>query len=529
MSRPELSTAPSPSDDIRRSTPETTQDVHPLFHRESAPPDPEYAREVAHAKRFCERHHGDAAFRAAVRRDAQAAIDAAGIAGTADDYRPLFDPVAWRRHLENPAASPRALRRLLAFNAEKAAWRSRLRNELRVDHPGLHAWRRRQILRCFGQLPTENAEYIVHAPVSFELCRGCSVGCWFCGISAGRLSAVWRYEAHREEWRNVLAVVREVVGDAGRLGFCYWGTDPFDNPDYEQFCRDHHEILGAFPHTTTAMADRDLTRARQLLALSQAHGCKLNRFSVLSLGALNRIHAAFTAEEMLYVDLALQHAQSQGAKTRAGKVLARARRAEEILAEDAGETVEVSTRERSGRSTLPTSQASTIACVSGFQLNLVDRRVRLISPCPASERWPDGYRVHAEAHYESPDDLRQVLKQMTSPETLQTFLSARSTVKLREDVKAIMQGDDLLLQGPFRTIALPVSRHPYASALAPLLTQDATVEAVALTLEREVGASLDRVFEVLNSLHSLGLLDDEPTDVPETNKTLSSATREADI
>ena len=51
---------------------------------------------------------------------------------------------------------------------------------------------------------------------------------------------------------------------------------------------------------------------------------------------------------------------------------ARARRAEEILAEDAGETVEVSTRERSGRSTLPTSQASTIG-VSNQRVSAVGR------------------------------------------------------------------------------------------------------------------------------------------------------------
>jgi len=33
---------------------------------------------------------------------------------------------------------------------------------------------------------------------------------------------------------------------AGR-GFCYWGTDPMDNPDYEKFCLDFHEVLGIFP------------------------------------------------------------------------------------------------------------------------------------------------------------------------------------------------------------------------------------------------------------------------------------------
>lgn len=485
-------------------------DVEALFLRTRAP-DPAYAHEVAHAKRLCERFHADHRFRAAMARDPEAALQAAGIDGSAEAYRPLYDPVAWQAHLANPSSSSRPVRRLLAFNDEKAAWRSALRSDLHVAHPGLHAWRRRQIQRCHGQLPNGNADFIVHAPVSFELCRGCSVGCWFCGISAGRLSEVWRYEDHRDEWRGVLGVVADIVGSAGRLGFCYWGTDPFDNPDYERFCEDHHDILGAFPHTTTALAHRDVERTRLLLRRSRERGCKLNRFSVLSLSILDQLHEAFTADELLFVDLALQNTQSLGGKTRAGKVLARAQRAERILAEDAAEEGDSAAAQAAGRSALPASRAATIACVSGFQLNLIDRRVRLISPCPADARWPDGFRVHAEAHYESVDDLRETLQQMISPQTLRVFVGASDEVRLRHDVTVQMNGDDLLLHSPFRILSLPGARHPYNAALAEALKRSTTLGALALEVEQKCGASLDQIFSVINNLHSLGLLEDDPS------------------
>ena len=44
-------------------------------------------------------------------------------------------------------------------------------------------------------------------------------------------------------------------------------------------------------------------------------------------------------------------------------------------------------------------EGGTIACVSGFLFNMVERNVRLISPCNASERWPLGYRIYDEGTF----------------------------------------------------------------------------------------------------------------------------------
>jgi radical SAM family RiPP maturation amino acid epimerase len=488
------------------STVSSDSEVQALFLGEGRP-DPAYVREVAHAKRFCERFHGDHRFREAILVDPQAALRQAGIEGCAEDYRPLFEPVAWQSHLADPGSSPRPVRRVLAFNAEKASWRNGLRLQSKVAHSGLQAWRSRQIQRCHGQLPNGNADFILHSPVSFELSLGCSVGCWFCGISAGRLAKVWTYLEHREEWRGVLQALAPLLGEAGRLGFCYWGTDPFDNPDYEKFCLDHFEILGAFPHTTTALAHRDLERTRYLLRLSQQHGCKLNRFSVLSLSILDQIHQAFSAEELLFVDLALQNSQSLGAKTRAGRVLAKAQLAERLLAEESAQA-------DSSPKTLPTSRAATIACVSGFQFNLVERRVRLISPCPADQRWPDGFRIHAELHYQDPLDLQEKLMQLTAPERLGQPLRSSDTIRLRSDVRLELSDSGLSLHSPFRSVSLARDRHPYVAELAAQIPLSPNLGQLALHLEQESAVPLERVFHVIHQLQALGLLEDDPKLVP---------------
>src|SRR5205814_8046857 len=108
----------------------------------------------------------------------------------------------------------------------------------------------------------------------------------FCGVSAGRKGADFLYTPDNARlWRDVLAVLRRVVGPAAATGFCYWATDPLDNPDYERFALDVAEICGRFPQTTTAQPLKDPERTRALLALSVAHGCTINRFSILTLRA----------------------------------------------------------------------------------------------------------------------------------------------------------------------------------------------------------------------------------------------------
>lgn len=107
---------------------------------------------------------------------------------------------------------------------------------------------------------------VLYYPVAFELSKGCSVQCPFCGLAASRLAGIARYEENRLLWHGILAAVLEIIGPAAGMGPCYFATEPLDNPDYERFMAGYREIFGTVPQTTTAAALREPERFRVLLS-----------------------------------------------------------------------------------------------------------------------------------------------------------------------------------------------------------------------------------------------------------------------
>jgi len=51
------------------------------------------------------------------------------------------------------------------------------------------------------------------------------------------------------------------------------------------------------------------------------------------------------------------------------------------------------------------AHGGTIACVSGYLINMVDKSIKLISPCPASRERPLGYKVYAETTFSEACDV----------------------------------------------------------------------------------------------------------------------------
>lgn len=338
----------------------------------------------AQMKRFVECCLADPALVERARRDPAAAAAEAGIA---------VDPLAFRAvwdvgHGQDGQDLPPLTRHYLAVQQARLAARDRMRADCAEQVvPRYAAWRRRQMARSALELSPHAVETIIHSPLSVELSQGCSGGCWFCGLDAPRLSAVHPYtEDNGRQWRAMLAGLRRVIGPAVRHGFCYWATDPLDNPDYERFSSDFHDVLGVFPQFTTALALRDPERTRRLLRLAEERQGVINRFSLLSLRQLAQAHAAFSAEDLAMVDCLPQNPQSRIVLAQAGRARARQERAGDGAPQRA-------------------ALASTIACVSGFLINMVERTVKLISPCPASARWPLGYRLWAQAGFAHGDDL----------------------------------------------------------------------------------------------------------------------------
>lgn len=333
---------------------------------------------LAHIKRFAERYRGDAAFRALLSDDVSlpevlashqleiAAQDARSFLSLerGEQVAPTSNIESYKQFVLDTAKTDRISHLAsLSTNANYAEWRRRQLGALRFHF-------------------SAGSDAVVRPVAAYELSRGCSVGCWFCAVGAEKLQG--HFTASPENlalFDATLCAMRELFGDAAGSAMCYWATDALDNPDYEIFAAHFAEANSVFPPTTTAIGWKNPERTLNLLTTASAHGTLLNRFSILSVGMLNRIHAAFSAEDLLTTDLVFQMQDAlvsigpteslPAKKIRAGRARTAGRAEESLYSEDAG----------------------TVACVIGFLFNFVDRTIRLIAPCIPGDENPLGYRV----------------------------------------------------------------------------------------------------------------------------------------
>lgn len=450
------------------------------------------ASELAQAKRFLEYLRADPARGTRALEDPGAIARALGLTIDPNEFRRLWDAAYATRE---PAERPTPLEREYAAYARSLVdLRERMREGGRARDPRVATWRERQIRRARLELGDAKNTQIVHAPFALELSRGCSVGCWFCGVSAPKLSDVFlRTRDNAALWRDVVRALSETLGDAARWGFCYWATDPLDNPDYERFCVDLHEITGGFPQTTTAIPLRDPARVRRILHLSERYQGPVNRFSVLTSKMLDRIHAEFTPDELARVELIPQNKESSLAYARSGRARDRPVPTPPEPEADASR----------GRGT------GTIACVSGFLVNMVDRSIRLISPVQADDRWPDGYVVYEEDRFEDGASFRDAIERMIAsrPESVRRLGRIRFNARLAYDRTA--RGFVL------RSGALE-SRHEHDRASDWLGGLGDAIQAgrldcdgIALAMALRFGVPEDQTERSLEQMFRNGLFDEE--------------------
>lgn len=433
----------------------------------------------------------DARFREAFARDPREAAAKRGLDVDPEEIRALWDPAACRRLRADEAAGrdgsyPLPVRRFRSYQREKRAFRDAVRQAARPRDPRMAAWRERQINRSRLELGLEKAATILHVPAAFELSEGCSVGCWFCAVGAVPAAGVWTYEAHRELWRGTLETVREVVGAGAQWGFCYWATEPLDNPDYERFCEDFRSVLGRFPQTTTALPMRDPQRTRRLLALASAPPpTVLSRFSILSCSVLDQVHAEFSPEELIAVDLVPVTPGSLLPKVNAGHARQKGR-----------------TR-RSLRE--PEERSTTIACITGFLFRMPSQTVQLITPCPASDRWPLGYRILETGRFGSSEELRALLAGMIGRHMLPA-LKPDQEIRFGEDIPRSRDPRHPRASAP---LWASLDGHPRPDDLAALIAAgDRTAGEIALDLERRHGVPMPQTFFALDRLLASGVLQE---------------------
>ena len=373
-------------------------------------------------KRFGELYLGDPKFREACEADADVAFRDRGIPYSAADFISAARWGSLSAHLSRSLAARYAdvapsrdaflAATHTSYEDAKFAidfvWGGR---HLEGLDPRFRAWRRRHIARLnfvFGYAMTRMHMML---PYTVELTEGCTVGCWFCGLSAPKFKRNMPAESDDlDEWRRMLQALGRLLGQYNGHGFLYWASEPLDHPEYMRLSEIFAEVTGYWPMTTTAVADRDVERTKALLRRARELNTPCFRFSIISPRQLESVFAAFSPEEMVDVPLALLNRGSLlsiGIAGRARDFLIGKKKENRVAEEldklhvmnDDGETIAFA--------------HDSICCVSGFLIRGASKTVSLVSPVPCSDEAPEGSVSFADAEYADAEEFENVIRDMT--------------------------------------------------------------------------------------------------------------------
>jgi radical SAM family RiPP maturation amino acid epimerase len=470
---------------------------------------------LCHFKRFVERWKADDGFRRRLRTEPDQALAQHGLEVEADVASACADldliTVTTASNVDE-TGFPETLREYRRLEQYRRAARHWTRQNWIPANPRFRAWRERQIARSYSELGRSVADELDFGTANYELSQGCSVGCWFCGLSAPRLADIFLHTSENARlWREVVEVMLEICGpQSAQSHILYWATDPLDNPDFEEFWLDFRAVVGVLPHTTTALPLKNANRTRAFLDLRRRYGGFMDRFSILSLKILDRLHAEFDAEELSHVQCSLVNSQAVLPKANAGRFRDRALSQPAILQHEADKFRAIPMRDNLQSTDL---LGSTICCQAGFSLNMVRRHVRLISPCRANDRWPDGTVVHGQASFRDAKELRKVILELIDHH-MTNEVGPRSRVRFRTDLRYESLPKGFQLSSHLRrrlTFTDDNDLTPYVVEFGRLLRSGRyTAEEMVNRLMRHHTIFPDDSMAFLNRLFSQGLLSEDP-------------------
>ncbi|CAM1343365.1 radical SAM family RiPP maturation amino acid epimerase [Tenacibaculum amylolyticum] len=360
-------------------------------------------RKYARLKRFFERFSADPDFMNNLKLNFNETLEKNHIKIDREDVRYLFEK-------EN-SETPEAVIKMWNIVQNKQRWVEQFYlNDCLPSKASMLSWRKRQIERQRYDLGPFFTNTNIHSSLAVELSQGCSVGCWFCALSPDSLKNNYSHETNQEEWIRFIQIMNSFLGNAIKSTFLYWATEPFDNPYYEKFCIDLYNETGVFPPTTTAVAHKDIDRIKQFLKLSSDYGTWLNRFSLTSLGIMRKVHKNYTEEELAEVECLPLNKKANYAYGNSGNFRERTKADPNLLAEQDEKLRTAPWHHKDSDYNSSEDYANgSICCVSGFLVNMVSRKIQLISPTTATDEWPLGYIIFDEAKFENIEELQIIL------------------------------------------------------------------------------------------------------------------------
>ena len=319
----------------------------------------------------------------------------------------------------------------LRYSARKGKLRRRsLASSYRIpQNQHFDAWRQRRIASTRSELGFFGRS-IDHPILALEMGDGCSVGCWFCAFAARKLTTNLDYEKNRDYFRSIVQDCADMFGrKETAMTLLYYGTEPHDNPHFLDYVKDHMAITGHATCTSTTAA-HDATWVRELISFYRSHTLPWPRFSVLSKSLLYQIHDTYTPDELRDVELLMQMKEHSRQKVSGGR----------ILEENNGMR-----GKEDGHYLDEIIPQGSIACVTGFLINLVNKTIQIVSPCYTSTKWPFGYRVFGTATFSGAEDFQSVMQGLIEKHMPLTIVKT-AIARFRDDLKyrPSEQGFDLV-------------------------------------------------------------------------------------
>ena len=364
-------------------------------------------------------------------------------------------------------------------------------------------WRKRRIEATKSELGSYG-ENIDHPVLAIELAVGCSIGCYFCAFDAPRLSQLFDYNIpeNQQLFREVSTSLYNTLGEPAGHALLYWSTEPQDNPNYIDFMEIYREVTGRVVCTATAGSDE--TWVRNLIAHYRQFPAPWPRISVLTKKIMHRLHEQFSPDEFRDVSLLMQQRESEETRTKVPGGRPK-------MLKKLEETTDIRDDYEQDLSQATVPQGS-IACVSGFLINMVNKTIKLISPCYTNEKYPYGYRTFDEAVFSDAADFDRIINQMINRK-MPTTPYREMPMRFRDDLRYTDSDDGFVL----------VSRHKVhrfhsdalLKPLGMLIAQgDLTHQQVCEQLMDNYGVNPLLASAAIKNLFDSGLLDELQINCP---------------
>jgi hypothetical protein len=252
-------------------------------------------------------------------------------------------------------------------------YRNYLSNKIHPVNKSWNSWRNSQTRRYQSEDNSLRASKITYIAFAIELTDGCSGGCSFCGFSAHSLRKnQMSYEENRNNYRTLLKEFSNLAGkEYAKTGVLYWATDPLDHPQYSLYAKDYAEIIGIYPHTTTAIAENNIELIKSIIREQRDYNKKPwnIRISLRSEKAYQYLCENLTLEDRSIIQMNPQYKSRQTSFARTGRAFKNSSMNDQSV------------------------HGGTIACMTGFLASLPKNKIQLITPCMANKKNINGYRI----------------------------------------------------------------------------------------------------------------------------------------